>query len=342
MQDDALAAAPPALDSAPASESRPPAAPPSVTPAEAAADGSLGITPQGLLFARPAEPMLLLHQRDPRRFVVATPWHEFSGDLSQGLVLQAIRGPGGAPGSPVCHSGNILEYRHRGRTVSLDVEAHIVDWGIIRQPRRAILFHESAFRGPQGMLGRARPLARLRYEYVVAAESPVLALTVTLVPEPGVVLPGLRVTTALDAMSPETGTHAVRRAVAFGADGRRAVAAMPGSSLLDLHRGAAESLLFPEESRSADDAAPPQEIRLLLGDGHLLAGAKASLRPDGALHWAVLRYGGRTLPRGARLVLREERIRLPAGSGPGGGTWIAPDARPAQHALPSWRWAASR
>lgn len=274
-------------------------------------DAALALSPGGLLFARRADAELRLHARDPRRFIIGTAWHEFSGDLSKGLVLQATRGAAGRPGAPICHSGNIFEFRHRGRSVSLDVEDHIADWGIRRLPGCAVLFHESCFDGPHGVLGKVGRLARIRYEYAIPADSPVLRLTVTLLPEPGVALVAPRITTALDAMSPEGG-HAITRAMVRGPRGRFAAAPRKSGATTDLLEGGASHIELPEEtSDGADGALGATHLRLL--DGAQLCGVKATPRADGAMHWAVLRYGQPRLAGGATMVIREERLRTRPG-----------------------------
>ncbi|MBX9697920.1 MAG: hypothetical protein K2X74_00730, partial [Acetobacteraceae bacterium] len=203
---------------------------------EAALDRLLAVSPGGLAHARPAEPALNLVSRDPHQFLVVTPFHHVSGDLAQGLVLQALRLPDGTTGAPVCHSGNLLEYRHLGRKVTLDVESHIEDFAIERLPGAVLLRHESRFRRPVPSLGRTRDLARLRYEYLILADSPVLHLTVTLLPEPGVRLRGLRLTTALDALSPE-GTPGMGRLLAWGQAGGRSGGVACPSGTAALHTG---------------------------------------------------------------------------------------------------------
>jgi SAM-dependent methyltransferase len=284
-----------------------PAATQAVTPAESMMDAALAVSPAGLLHARATAPSLRLESRDPRRFIVTTAWHEFSGDLSQGLVLQALRGADGAPGSPICHSGNMLECRHRGRALSLDVEANIVDFGIRRLPGRVVLFHESRFHRPEGLTGRPRPFARLRYEYAISADNPVLQLTVTLTAEPGRRLVAPRITTALDALSPEGARTAIRRLIAWGPAGKAASQPAGQAGAVTLHEGPARHLMLPEEPRFGGAA---QACHLRLGDGHLLANVKGTPQADGMLHWMVLRYACPTLPRGGSVTIREERLRL--------------------------------
>ncbi|WP_243634379.1 class I SAM-dependent methyltransferase [Roseicella frigidaeris] len=278
-----------------------------MTTAESMMDAALAVSPAGLLHARATAPCLRLEARDPCRFIITTAWHEYSGDLSQGLVLQALRGAEGAPGSPICHSGNMLECRHRGRRLSLDVESHIVDFGIRRLPGRVVLFHESRFHRPEGLAGRLRPFARLRYEYAISAENPVLQLTVTLTAEPGLRLIAPRITTALDALSPAGARTAIRRLIAWGPGGKAATQPSGQTGAVTLHEGPARHLLLPEEPRYGGTA---QACHLRLSDGHLLASVKGTPQADGMLHWLVLRYACPTLPRGGSMTIREERLRL--------------------------------
>ncbi|MBK1658270.1 hypothetical protein CKO45_08510 [Paracraurococcus ruber] len=281
---------------------------PAVTAAEAMLDAALAVSAGGMLHARAARPELRLESRDPRRFIVTTPWHEYSGDLSQGLVLQAIRGPAGRPGAPICHSGNLLEFRHRGRKVALDVEAHIVDYGLRRLPGRVVLFHESRFARREGLLGRRHPFARLRYDYAVLADSPVLELTVTLTVEPARRLVAPRLTTGVDALDPEDGPTRMRRLLAWGPAGRSAAMAAAGQAAAALHAGPAFHLALPEEPVAGD--GPRQACHLRLLDGDRLMRVTGTPGRDGGLHWLVLRYACPTLAGGASVTLREERLRV--------------------------------
>ncbi len=274
--------------------------------AEARLDAAWGTSPGGLAFPRTAGPALDLPLRDPRRFILRTPWHEFSGDLSQGLLIQGQIGPDGAGVAPICHSGNIFAYRSRGRPVSIDVEAGIASWGLERLAGQVVLFHETVLEGPCGLFGRRMRLGRLRYEYRVPADSPVLHLTVRLALEGGIALQGVRLSTALDAMSPEAGSHAIRRVTVQRLDGPEAGVAMDGADPVTLQVGPAQSLLFEDDSPTAALAT-----RLQLSDGHRLASAQARRRADGALHWTVLRYAIGSVAPGGVVVLREERLRLP-------------------------------
>lgn len=278
-------------------------------------------SPGGLRYHRPAIPMLEILETDPARFEIRTPWHVFTGDLGHGVVLQALRGEDGAPGPWICHSGNILEFRHRGRRASLDVESHLVRAGLERAPGRVVLWHESRLPLPHPARwrpGRRRDAALLlRYDYAILADSPVLHLTVTLRADPPeVTLDRPCLTTALDQMSPSAEGGAVRRALAWAASTDGAGASRPwpapggpGTLPVRLHEGAARHLAFPSEG-----GAPSQTCHLRLVDGGRLASVQGAAHGDGRLHWAVLRYAGASLGPGEPMILREERLLVPGGA----------------------------
>jgi len=271
-----------------------------LTPEEARMDTGLAVSLGGLLYRRTASPRLELASRDPHRFIVATRWHEFSGDLSKGILLQAIRKRDGGASAPICHSGNVFGFR--GGT--LDVEAHIVDYGLRRLPGQVRLFHESRFTR-RGLLGRQVPFARLRYDYTIQVDSPVLHLTATLTAEPGATIWFPVLTSGLDALSAPA---PVRRAVVWGDTTRTVVAAEEGRNTLRLHAGPAHHLALSEEIEGGATC----HVRLL--DGAKLETIVATPEQRSALHWVLLRYRGPTLRGGLSMVVREERLRLPYGA----------------------------
>ncbi|HWT10807.1 MAG TPA: hypothetical protein VN329_16680, partial [Roseomonas sp.] len=165
----------------------------------ALADGS-GPAPRALGPAR-----IVVEDETPRAFRIATPHALFTGDLFRGEIRQHLHGADGPPA--LIHGGNLVEFAFKGRWHCLDVEDAIVAAGIEDAEGGVRLFHESALTGRGGRFSRGGPreVARLRYTYDLRADTPVVALTVTLTPLPGVVLDRPRVTTACDAMSPGAG-----------------------------------------------------------------------------------------------------------------------------------------
>jgi hypothetical protein len=301
----------PGLAPAQAPEPAGSALPPGQAPSEHALDRAFAVSPGGLLHRRPASPWLVLVQRDPSRFIVATAFHEFSGDLTRGIVLQALRRPDGTPGPTICHSGNLAEFRHGGRSLSLDVEDAIVGTAVLRLPGRVLLRHESRFALPRRLrfLGPRKGAAAVRivHEYAILAESPVLHLTVTLTPEKGVRLRQARVTTALDDLSPED-RPGVRRVQIWTEAGPAGTLPLPDAGgAVVLHAGAARHMAFPEEGgEAAGSESLAYHLRLL--DGGRLRGVQGTVRPGGRLHWAVLRYAAAMVTGAEPLVVREERL----------------------------------
>jgi FkbM family methyltransferase len=279
-----------------------------ITQAEAERDATLAVSPSGFWFARPADARLELNRRDPGSFIVTNSWHEFSGNLSKGIVLQAMRAPGGRPGPTICHSGNVFSFRQIGRYRARDVEDHIVDCGIERLPGQVVLFHESRF-AAKDLFGPERPFARLRYEYTIQAKSPVLLVTVTLTAEPGATVRDPLLTTGLDALSRAGGDHGMRRALIAQGGHEVVVAARVGMRSVPVHRGPADRVALPEGAGPTDVAT---QVRLL--DGAALTDIRATSGGGDALHWLLLRYRGPTLRDGAAMVVREERLRWPGGT----------------------------
>jgi len=136
---------------------------------------------------------------------ITTPHHLFTGDLFRGEIRQHLHGSDGPPA--LIHGGNLVEFAFKGRWHCLDVEDAIVAAGIENAEGGVRLFHESVLTGRGGRFSRGGPreVARLRYTYDLRADTPVVALTVTLAPLPGVVLDRPRITSACDAMSPGDG-----------------------------------------------------------------------------------------------------------------------------------------
>ena len=240
---------------------------------------------------------LVLEDASPRRFRIATPHHLFTGDLFRGEIHQHLHGDA-AP--PLVHGGNLVEFTWRGRQHCLDVEDAIAEAGIVPDGNGVVLFHESRVAG-RGRFARGalQPLAMLRYAYVVRPDTPVVALTVTLTPLPGIALDRVRVTTACDAMS------AAGFAEILLGDPPRAVPATAGENLT-VQDG-------PVAAYGARQARAPCRARHLLirphGPASLLS-LKASSPAAGRLHWLLARHAAPRATADALVAAREDRLLL--------------------------------
>ena len=245
---------------------------------------------------------------DPKDFRVLTPWHVLTGDLTRGVIEQALRGEEGA-GRSVRHSGNLVRLRPGGvagllarfglAPPALDVEDAISDSGVLQEGRGALLFHESALRL------RDAPAGTIRYEYRVSADDPVLRLAVTLRPARGIA--GARVTTAVDALSEmrppmRVATRLGATDAALGPDGEG-----PWPAEADLGAVAGLDIL---RLRTAGEAEPlslllrprgPAPLRSLRATGRAVEGSDA-------LHWVVLRHDLPATPAGGAATLAEDRL----------------------------------
>ncbi len=249
---------------------------------------------------------IVVEDESPRAFRIATPHHLFTGDLFRGEIRQHLHGQDGPPAAT--HGGNLVEFAFKGRWHCLDVEDAIVAAGIEDAEGGVRLFHESLLRGRGGRFSRGglRDLARLRYEYALRADSPVVTLAVTLAPLPGVVLDRPRITSACDAMSPGDG-------VAYGTlllgDARRA---SPAGESVTVQQGPVARF------GACQEGSPSRALALHItprGPAELL-NVKASGPAEGRLHWLLARYAGTRLADGAALTMREDRLLLRGADAP--------------------------
>jgi hypothetical protein len=271
-----------------------------------------------LLHDRTARPGCVVDNLDPRDFRVLTGTHEFTGDLSRGLVRQALRGPaasrhsGPAMAREVLHTGNLVEFRIGKSSHCLDVEDTVVRFGLVpQQGGGVVLFHESELRAPHGLLRREGIVGTLRYEYTLRPEDPRLGLRVTLKAARGISLNEVRVTTALDELSGGPPDRPFGRIV-LGADGRLRPLRLEAETLANLHQGPANSLSLVEEAQPAAAAG----LHLHMPSAARLRSIKLATRAvDGAVrpHWLLTRYQAATLPGGESFTVEEERL-LAAGT----------------------------
>jgi hypothetical protein len=284
--------------------------------------GGPGAAPSAIGPAR-----IVVENEAPRDLRIATPHHLFTGNLFRGELRQHLHGAEGPPG--LIHGGNMAEFAFKGRWHCLDVEDAIVSAGIEDAEGGVRLFHESVLtaRGGRFSRGGPREVARLRYSYDLRADTPVVALTVTLAPLPGVVLDRPRITTACDAMSPGDG-------VEYGTlvlDERRC--SSPGGENVTVHEGQLAAF-------GARQGRTPSRAHVVLltprGPAPLL-NVKASGPAEGRLHWLLTRYAGTRLAAGEALTLREDRLLLRGTEQP----IAAPRGADAASAAPRQRLAAA-
>ena len=231
---------------------------------------------------------------------ITTPHHLFTGDLFRGEIRQHLHGTDGPPA--LIHGGNLVEFAFKGRWHCLDVEDAIVAAGIEDAEGGVRLFHESVLSGRGGRFSRGGPreVARLRYVYELRADTPVVALTVTLTPLPGVVLDRPRITTACDAMSPGDG---VEYGTLVLGETRRA---SPAGDNVTVHEGA----LAAFGARQGRTPSRAHAVLLTPHDPAALLNVKASGPAEGRLHWLLARYAGTRLAAGEALTQREDRLLL--------------------------------
>ncbi|RKK01505.1 hypothetical protein, partial [Teichococcus wenyumeiae] len=271
-----------------------------------------------LLHDRTARTGCVVDNLDPREFRVLTGTHEFTGDLSRGLVRQALRGPaasrhsGPATVREVLHTGNLVEFRIGKSSHCLDVEDTVVRFGLVPQEGGGVvLFHESELRAPHGLLRREGVVGTLRYEYIVRPEDPRLGLRVSLQAARGVSLSEVRVTTALDELSGGPPERPFGRIV-LGAEGRLRPLRLEAETLANLHQGPAHSLSLVEEAQPAAATG----LHLHMPSAQRLRSIKLATRAvEGAVrpHWLLTRYQAATLPAGESFTVEEERL-LAAGT----------------------------
>lgn len=243
---------------------------------------------------------------DPRDFEVLTPFHRFSGDLFAGQVRQQIRraaGPGpGHLSPPVLHSGNLVEFRLGRHRACVDVEDHIVDAGLRQDGSRLLLWHESLIRGRAGLLrARAAEAGRLRYEYEIAPDTPLLRLTVTF--RATRALSEFRLTTALDSLDAD---GLAMTAAHLGAAGAWRAAPLPSEpGLATLAKGeAVEHLALG----TADWPAGALAVHLRPAAPERVTSAHAVAERGGNLHWLLLRHGSARLSPGEIATIMEHRL----------------------------------
>jgi hypothetical protein len=267
--------------------------------AEAAIDFAMAMEDAPAPARRLGNHGLVVQRDEARDLVVLTPFHVFTGDLSAGLLHQRPRGPL-AGLVAVTHSGNLVEFQLGRRRHCEDVENAITDCGLRQDGDEIVLWHESRVMGRAGWL-RPRPVeaGRLRYDYAISANSPVMRVTVTFTAT--VALRRVRVTTGADGLSDsgfaEVSAHATGAWRDFAPPAAAGTAAISPTGPIG-HVAVATDGWWPD--------GPALHLRPADPAGVMHASATA-LKP-GQLHWLLLRHGPMDLPPGGSLVVREDRL----------------------------------
>lgn len=245
---------------------------------------------------------------DPCAFFVRTAFFNVTGDLSRGSVRQSVRFNDGRTADAVDLTGNLVELRVEGRLHVLDVEEAISSFSLTEEGDEVRLVHESLLRAKRGRLRRVKPVATVRYEYVVSAHRPALLLRVTITPEPGVALDDVTITTACDQLSAMRAAE--YRAVVVGAGGTwRTQRALPdGRSLV--HAGPAEYVGLVQESGSPGFA---YAIHARMHDAEQVSAIQANGVTEGRLHWMLTRYAIGRLEPGGHASITEDRLLTAGG-----------------------------
>ena len=260
---------------------------------------------------------------DPASFRLLTPWHEFTGDLTHGVLRQRMRAPSGGNAPPrevpqdgtcahiVQHTGNMARLRPVGgvpgllgrlslRARTLDVEEAITAQGVQPEGAGAVMWHESALR-LRPLPGLSIHVGTLRYEYRVSSADPLLRVAVTLRAGSRAGLSAIRLTTAVDALSEAVPSFAHASVGREGVQLPRSAGPFAAEELLS--ESGAESLHLWQSG--------PEEEALALHLRPRAAEGVFSIRAygrNGAPHWLVLRHSLADLPPGGVATLREDRL----------------------------------
>ncbi|SHI54472.1 hypothetical protein SAMN02745194_00542 [Roseomonas rosea] len=274
-----------------------------------------GPPPRGII--PPAAPRAEILRGDPRDLRVLTPWHEFTGDLSHGVLRQRLRGEGRE--SDVLHTGNMARLRLQGgvagligrlalRARTLDVEEAITAQGVQPEGASVLMWHESALHLTP-VPGLTVLAATLRYEYRVSAADPLLRVSVVLRAGPKAGLTGVRLTTGVDALSEGAVTPAHVSVGRAGTQARRPAEPFPDEELVA--QGAIDSLHLWQAGPEGEALA----LHIRPRAGESVFSTRLYSR-NGSPHWLVLRHTLPDVPRSGSATLREDRL-LARGVAPG-------------------------
>jgi hypothetical protein len=264
------------------------------TAADAAIDFVLRMSESAVIKRRCGTPEVRILSKDPAAFRVETAFFIVEGDLTRGVVRQALRSNDGRSVTAAQHTGNSVHFRYRGRNTDVDVEDSITEYGLVHSEHSVVLWHASTLKGALG---------RLKYSYEVRADRPTVELTVELTAQPGVVLEETVVTTAFDQLSaiPGVDYHLLRP---YGGADNRACG--------DLRDDEADLDIGPLDYISVvQEGVPPgfsYAIHSSLPDGNRFIGIHARGQKGGRLHWLRYRYRVGSVSAAEPGVVREHRM----------------------------------
>ena len=272
--------------------------------ADAAIDFVLRMSQGAVIQRRCAPAELRVLSTDPKAFRVETAFFIVEGDLTLGIVRHALRFNDGRTVTAAQHTGNMVSFRHRGRSMTLDVEKTITRFGVEVGERSVTLSHTSTLRSRPTWFSKGdRELAELTYTYTVHADRPSVGLTVALTAAPGSSLRRVELSTGCDQLTIVPGVD--YRAFTLRTAGEtKSVRTVPDGRV-ELHRGPAEYCAIVQEGASPGFS---YAIHTLLRDSSKLSRILARGQQAGRLHWLLHFYAmGRVQP-GQTATIAEERM----------------------------------
>lgn len=288
---------------------------------DASIDFAMAMADTPMPCRRVGNPTLVVQRDEPRDFVVLTPFHVYTGDLSVGVVHQRLRGQMEAVAA-VTHSSSLLEFRIGHRRTSMNAAAPITAFGMSREGEELVMWHESRVMGCEGwMRTREVEAGRLRYEYAISAISPLLCLSVTFAA--ATTLRAVQVTTAVDGLC---GSGFAEGAVQAASGWRRFAAPRKAGSVTWAEKGLASHIAVATDGWWADGPA----LHLRPADPSAVISVKATVPKPGYIDSVLLRHRPRDVAAGASLVVREDRFLSTGLTGPDAAYAMTVS----QHALP--------
>ena len=247
------------------------------------------------ILRRWAAPQLQIMRSDPRDFLVQNSFYSFFGDLSRGLVKHSLRYNDGREAPIAIHSGNFFDFELNGEHHVLDVEDAIDRCDIVTSPREVTLLHESDIGIGQTTVGR------LRMEYRVFADSPILRVRVVFQRVGRHKISNVYLTTGYDQLR----AFAKFQRVEIGASPNRRVVDNLSSEPATLHQGPLEFFGLSELGEFGHSKSLYSRIRSPWHFRELRAEGQQSCH----LHWVSCRYhlGAAT---NAPLVVEEDRLLI--------------------------------
>lgn len=272
--------------------------------ADAAIDFVLRMSEGAVIQRRGGPAELRVLETDPARFRVETAFFIIEGDLTLGVVRHSLRFNDGRTVTAAQHTGHTVSFKHEGRAMTLDVESAITGTDVVVGERAVVLSHTSTLVRPGKLFRRPGPmLGTLTYTYTVSADRYGVAIEVTLVPAPGIVLEDVVLSTACDQLSGIPGVQYHALAVRHGSTDT--VSRKVARSSARLHVGPADYTAIGQEGASPGFS---YAIHCLLEDGAKLSSIEARGQRNGQLHWVLNLYRLGTAADGQPVTVREQRM----------------------------------